>query len=194
MNSLLLDLQTALRFFARRRAAFAVIVLTMALALGANTAVFSVLKAFVFANLVVPESDRVVIVWTTKDLPGRGSVNFSDAYPNYKLLKETTHSYESIGASFLSDVNWQQSDDTRRLQGLRVTASFFDVMRARPALGRFFTAKEEGPKAAPIAVISHSLWRSAFGGTPDVLGRTVRFNGEPHTIVGVAAPGFAQSV
>src|SRR4051794_18447703 len=155
MNSLLLDLQTALRFFARRRAAFAVIVLTMALALGANTAVFSVLKAFVFANLAVPESDRVVVVWTTKDLPGRGSVNFSDAYPNYKLLRETTHSFVSLGTSSSIDVNWQQQDDTRRLQGLRATASLFEVMQVRPALGRFFDPKEEGPNAAPVAVISH---------------------------------------
>ncbi len=193
MNSLLLDLSTALRFFARRRAAFAVIVLTMALALGANTAVFSVLKAFVFANLAVPESDRVVAVWTTKDLPGRGSVNFSDAYPNYKLLKDTTRSFESLSTSQLSDVNWQRQDDTRRLQGLRVTASFFDVMRVRPSAGRFFSAQEEGPKAAPVAVISHSLWRSAFGGSDKAIGQTVRFNGEPHTIIGVAAPHFAQS-
>src|ERR1044071_6259123 len=143
MNSLLLDLQTALRFFARRRAAFAVIVLTMALALGANTAVFSVLKAFVFSSLAVPESDRVVAVWTTKELPGRGSVNFNDAYPNYKLLRDTTHFFESIGTSFLTDVNWQQQEETRRLQGENVTASFFAVMRLKPALGRFFTAQEE---------------------------------------------------
>lgn len=192
MNSLLLDLQTALRFFARRRAAFAVIVLTTALALGANTAVFSVLKAFVFANLAIPESERVVNVWTTKDLPGRGTVNFNDAYPNYKLIKETTHSFESISTSSLTDVNWQLADDTRRLQGLRVTASFFEVMRLRPALGRFFNPKEEGPNAAPAAVISHALWRSAFAGEPDVLGRSVRFNGEAITIVGVAPAGFSQ--
>jgi putative ABC transport system permease protein len=193
MNSLLLDLQTALRFFARRRAAFAVIVLTMALALGANTAVFSVLKAFVFASLAIPESDRVVAVWTTKDLPGRGTVNFNDAYPNYKLQRETLHSFEAMGTSLQSDINWQQQDETRRLQGLRVTASFFDVMRIRPAAGRFITPQEEGPKAAAVAVISHSLWRSAFGGTTDVIGRTVRFNGEPHTIVGVAPPNFSQA-
>lgn len=192
MNSLLLDLQTALRFFARRRAAFAVIVLTMALALGANTAVFSVLKAFVFANLAVPESDRVVAVWTTKDLPGRGSVNFNDAYPNYKLLRDTMRSFESIATSIQADVNWQQQDETRRLQGQNVTASFFDVMRVKPALGRFFTAREEGPKAAPVAVISHALWRGAFAGAPDIVGRTVRFNDQPCTIIGVAAPNFAQ--
>src|SRR5882757_3197438 len=128
MNSLLLDLQSAWRFFARRRAAFAVIVLTMALALGANTAVFSVLKAFLFSSLGVPEADRVMIVPTTKDLPGRGAVNFYDAYPNYKLLTQTTHSFSDYASTFQLDVNWELPDDTRRLQGQRITASFFKVM------------------------------------------------------------------
>src|SRR5687767_13809183 len=99
MNSLLQDCSTAFRFFARRRAAFAVIVLTMALALGANTAVFSVLKAFLFAQLAVPEPERIGLVWTTKELPGRGRVDFSDGSPNYKLLKETTHSFSAIGTT-----------------------------------------------------------------------------------------------
>ena len=194
MNSLLLDLQTALRFFARRRAAFAVIVITMALALGANTAVFSVLKAFLFANLAVPDADRVMIVPTTKELPGRGRVDFNDAYPNYKLLTQTTHSFESLSTTLQADVNWEQQDDTRRLQGLRATASFFDVMRVRPALGRLFNAHEEGPRAAPVVLISHALWRSAFASAPDVLGRTLRLNGEPHTIIGVLPPNFSQPV
>ena len=194
MNSLLLDLQTAWRFFARRRAAFAVIVATMALALGANTAVFSVLKAFLLANLAVPEAERVMVVPTTKELPGRGRVNFSDAYPNYKLLTQTTHSFESLGVTIQTDVNWEQPDDTRRLQGLRATASYFDVMRVRPALGRLFSVKEEGPRAAPVALISHALWRGAFAGSAGVLGRTLRFNGEPHTIIGVLPENFAQPV
>ncbi len=192
MNSLLLDVQSALRFFSRRRAAFAVIVLTMALALGANTAVFAVMKAFVFANLAIPDSDRVVNVWTTKELPGRGAVNFNDAYPNFKLLRETTHSFASLATSLQTDVNWQQAEDTRRLRGMRVTADFFEVMRLQPAAGRFLHAREEGPGAAPVAVISHALWQSGFAGSPDVVGRTVRFNGEPVTIVGVAPPGFSQ--
>ena len=140
MNSLLLDVSIAWRFFARRRATFAVIVLTMALALGANTAVFSVLKAFLFAQLAVPAAERVGLVWTTKDLPGRGTVDFSDAYPNFKLLRESVHSFSALGTSLLADVNWEQPDNTRRLQGTRATAGFFDVMQSRPALGRLFTA------------------------------------------------------
>ena len=194
MNSLFLDLQTALRFFARRRGGFYVAVATMALALGANTAVFSVLKAFLFASLAVPEPERVMVVPTTKELPGRGRVDFSDAYPNYKLLAQLTHSFESLSVALPTDANWEQRDDTRRLQGLRATAGFFDVMRVRPALGRTFTAQEEGPRAAPVVLISHALWRSAFAGSPAVLGSTLRLNGEPHTIIGVLPPDFSQPV
>lgn len=192
MSSLLLDLQTALRFFARRRAAFAVIVLTLALALGANTAVFSVLKAFLFSQLGVPEPDRVVLVWTTRELPGRGRVDFSDAYPNYKLLRETARSFEAYAATLSADVNWERTDNTRRLQGSRTTADFFDVMRVRPALGRAFTKAEEGPRAAPVVVISDALWRQAFAANPSVLGQTLRLNGAAHSIIGVMPAGFAQ--
>lgn len=192
MTSLLLDLSTALRFFARRRAAFYVAVLTMALAIGANTAVFSVLKAFLFSSLAVPEAERVVFIWTTRDLPGQGRVDFNDAYPNYQLLRDTTHFWEKISCVQFADVNWEQDADTRRLQGARVTTDFFALMRVQPVLGRVFASKEEGPNAAPVALISHALWRSAFAGSPAALGRTLRLNGAPHTVVGVLPPGFGQ--
>lgn len=193
MNSLLLDVQSALRFFARRKAAFSVIVLTMALALGANTAVFSVLKAFLFSSLGFPDSDRVVAVWTVRQIDGRGPVNFQDAHVNIDLMRKTTHFWDSLGATFSLDVNWEpDGGDTRRLQGVRVQTGFFDVMRVQPVLGRLFTAKEEGPKAAPVALISAKLWHGVFNRAPDVLGRSIRLNGEATTIIGVMPEGFAQ--
>ncbi len=193
MPPLLLDFATAWRFFARRRAATAVIVLTMALALAANTAVFSVLKAFVFSGLGFPEPERVVNVWTVRHIDGRGPVNFLDAHVNIQLLRETTRFWESMGAVFGVDFNWQQDDGSaRRVSGARAQAEFFRVMGVQPALGRLFTREEEGPNAAPVAVIAASLWRSAFNAAPDVLGRTLRLNGVPHTVVGVLPEGFAQ--
>ncbi|MEP6936806.1 MAG: ADOP family duplicated permease [Chthoniobacterales bacterium] len=192
MNSLRSDILTALRFFARRKAASAVIVLTMALALAANTTAFSVLHAFLFGNLAVPNPDRVVLVPATKVVPGRGRIDFSDAYPNYLRLKSSTHSSSAFGAALQSDVNWAEKDDTHRLEGSRVTASFFDVMQVRPLMGRLFTAKEEGPHAAPVALVSRQIWRSAFNGDPGVIGRTLRLNGVLHTVIGVMPSGFAQ--
>jgi putative ABC transport system permease protein len=192
MSSLLLDFSTALRFFARRKASCTVIVLTMGLALAANTSVFSVLHAFLFEKLGIPEAERVALIWTTRNLPGRGRVDFSDAYPNYLLLREATRSFSALSATVADNVNWEEKDETRRVEGFRVTASFFDVTQVRPVMGRAFTPQEEGPRAAPVAIISHSLWRSAFQGSADVLGRSVRMNGVPHTIVGVMPTGFEQ--
>jgi putative ABC transport system permease protein len=192
MNSLRLDAATALRFFARRKTAFAVIVLSIALALAANVIAFSVVRAFLFAHLAVPQSDRVVLVPATKVLPGRGRVDFSDAFPNYRLLKQSTHSFSALGATLPIDINWEQPDETRRLQGARVTASFFDVMQVQPMLGRLFAANEEGPHATPVVLISHALWRSAFGGNNNVIGQVLRLNGVPHTITAVLPVGFDQ--
>jgi putative ABC transport system permease protein len=192
MQSIWLDVATAFRFFARRKAAAAAVILTMALALAANTTAFTVLHAFLFGNLAIPDSDRVVVIPTTKDLPGRGRVDFSDAYVNYLLLKQTTHCFTSFAAALPADVNWSDAEDTRRLEGSRISASFFDVMEVRPQIGRPFSPKEEGPHAAPVAIISHQLWRSAFNANPNVLGTVLRLNGVPHTLIGVMPTGFAQ--
>src|SRR4051812_9616287 len=192
MSSYRLDVLTALRFFARRKGAFGVVVVTIALALAANTTAFSVLRGFFFANLAVPDPNEVVVVPCVKNLPGQGPIDFSDAYPNYRLLKESIHSFSAIAATLPADLNWEEKDEARRLQGQRVTASFFDVMRIRPALGRAFTAKEEGPHAAPVAVISNKLWRSAFISSADAIGQSIRLNGVPHTIIGVMSEGFEQ--
>src|ERR1043166_2420626 len=154
MSSLRLDVATALRFFSRRKTAFIAIILTIGFALAANTTAFSVVHGFLFGNLAIPESDRVVVIPTTKMLPGRGLVDFSDAYPNYRLLKETTHSFAAVSAVLPTEVNWEQREETRHLQAARVTASFFDVMRVRATRGRVFLSKEEGPNAAPVALIS----------------------------------------
>lgn len=193
MNSLLLDVSVAFRFFARRRAATAVIVLTMALALGANTAAYSVLRAFVFSSLGFPEPDRVVNVWTVREIDGRGPVNFLDAYVNVKHVRETTRFWEHLGIAFGTDFNWQvDGGEARRLQGARADVEFFRALGVQPKLGRVFTAQELGPNAAPVALIGERLWRSAFAGDPGVLQRSVRLNGAPHAIVGVLPEAFSQ--
>ena len=101
MNSLPLDVAVALRFLFHRKAAFLVIVLTIGFALAANTTAFSVVHGFLFASLAIPHSDRVVVVSTTKILPGRGVVDFSDAFPNYRLLRETIRSFSKQGCGLI---------------------------------------------------------------------------------------------
>ena len=183
-----------LRFLARRKTLSAIAVLTMALALGANTAVLSVLKAFLLSSLAVPEPDRVVLIAPERDLPGRGAVIFSEAYANYELLRRTQHAFADVSVFLPLQASWVDNGEARPLNATRASASFFATMRVLPARGRAFTAAEEGPSPAPVVVISHGLWTSAFGADPAVIGRTISLDGAAHTVIGVMPDGFAQPV
>ena len=183
-----------LRFLARRKALSAIAVFTMALALGANTAVLSVLKAFLLSGLAVPESDRVVLIAPERDLPGRGTVIFNEAYPNYELLRETQRAFADVAVFLQIQASWNDNGEARPLNATRATASFFSTLRVQPARGRAFTASEEGPSPAPVVIVSHGLWTSALGADPAVIGRTISLNGTAHTVIGVMPDGFAQPV
>ena len=139
-----------LRFLARRKALTAIAVGTMALALGANTAALSVLKAFLLSSLAVPEADRVVLIAPERTLPGRGSVVFSDAYPNYELLRRTQRAFSDVTVLLQLQASWDDHGEPRSLNATRASASFFSTMRVQPARGRGFTASEEGPSPAPV--------------------------------------------
>ena len=186
--------EAGLRFLLRRKAACAVAVLTMALALGANTAVFSILKTFLFSSIGIPNPDRVFVVAPVRNLPGRGSVVFNEAYPNYLLLQATQRVFAAVTCISQGVASWDDDGESRPLQAARVTASFFSTMRVYPVVGRTFTSAEEGPQPARVVVISHALWRAAMAGDASALGRTMLLNGEPHTIIGVMPAGFAQPV
>jgi len=184
--------EAGLRFLARRKAACTVAVLTMALALGANTAVFSVVKTFLLASIGVPEADRLFLVAPIRNLPGRGAVVFNDAFPNYLLIRNTRHAFADVTCVSQGTAGWDDHGESRPLQTARVTASFFATMRVYPMLGRAFTVSEDGPPPARVVVISNTLWHSAFNGEPSVLGKTMLLNGEPHTVIGVMPAGFSQ--
>ena len=186
--------EAGFRFLMRRKAACAVAVLTMALALGANTAVFSVVKMFLLSSIGIPDPDRVFVVAPVRNLPGRGSVVFSEGYPNYLLLRATQQTFAAVTCVSQGVASWDDDGESRPLQAARVTASFFATMRVYPAIGRAFTEAEEGPQPARVVVVSHALWRSALAGDATVLGRTMLLNGEPHTIIGVMPAGFSQPV
>ena len=181
-----------LRFLARRKALSAIAVLTMALALGANTAALSVLKAFLLSSLAIPEPDRVVTIAPERAMPGRGLVLFADAYPNYELLRRTQRAFADVAVFLQLQASWDDHGEARPLNASRVSASFFSTLRVTPARGRAFNASEEGPSPAPVVVISHGMWNSSFGADPGVVGRTISLNGAAHTVIGVMPEGFAQ--
>jgi putative ABC transport system permease protein len=181
-----------LRFLARRKALAAIAILTMALAIGATTAALSVLKAFLLSSLGVPNADRIVAVQPERTLPGRGYVQFNDAYPNYLLLRQTQHSFADVTVLLQLSASWDDHGEARQLAAARVSASFLPTFDIHPILGRGFTEKEEGPSPAPVVMISYGLWSSALGSDPNIVGKTLSLNGAPHTVIGVMPRGFTQ--
>ena len=184
--------ESGLRFLARRKAACAVAVITMAVALGANTLVFSVTRAFLLNSFGVPEPNRLFVIAPVRELPGRGVVVFAEAYVNYQRIRETQRSFADVSVQQQSVASWEADGEARPLQAARVSASFFTTVRVQPALGRTFRPDEEGPGADPVVIISHALWQGALAGERAVIGRSMRINGAAHTVVGVMPPGFAQ--
>src|SRR5918912_3801162 len=142
MGTLLQDLRFGWRML-RRQPAFAfVAVLTLALGVGANTAVFSVVDAVLLRPLPYPAADRLVMLWTT--MKSQGVPQSGSAMPDYREWRDRTHSFEGLGAFYYGDFNLAGGGgEPERVQGARVTANLFDVLRVRPALGRNFTAEEE---------------------------------------------------
>lgn len=183
--------ELGLRFLARRKASCAIVVLAVALALGANTVVFSVLKAFLLSSFGLPEPDRLFVIAPVRDLPGRGSVVFAEAYPNYRLIRERQRSFEDVACILQGVASWDERGEVRPLQAARVTASFFSTT-VQPVLGRAFEPTDEGPTPAPLVVISHALWQGALAGDAHILGRSLLINGAPHTVIGVMPAGFTQ--
>ncbi len=183
--------EAGLRFLARRKTTFAVAVLTMALALGANTIVFSALETFLFSSMGVPEADRLLAIMPTRDLEGgRGSEHYDEAYPNFDLIRRTQHSFADIMLVHTAIASWDDRGETRPLNAAQVTASFFPAMRVFPTVGRAFNQDEQEPRGAHVVVISYTFWKSALAGDPRVLGRAMRLDGDTYAVIGVMPSGF----
>jgi putative ABC transport system permease protein len=181
-----------IRFLARRKLLATIAVLTMALAVAATTAALSVLKAFLLSSLGVPNADRIVAIQPERSIPGRGYVQFADAYPNYELLRQTQHSFNDVAVIIQLSASWDDHGDARQLSATRASASFMPTFGARPILGRAFTEREEGPSPATVVMISYGLWASSFASDPNIIGKTLSLNGAPHTVIGVMPRGFTQ--
>jgi putative ABC transport system permease protein len=185
LTDLFLDVRIALRQ-ARQRPGFTLgIVLTLAIGLGATTAIFSVVHAVVLAPFPYAEPDRVLSVYTSwRGRPGGTSVG------NFDYLRQRVTTLEPLAATAFASFNLSGDGQPERIIGLRATATWFDVFRVAPALGRTFTADEDGPGRQQVAVLGHGLWTRRFGARPDALGQTLRLNNVPHTILGVMPAAF----
>ncbi len=182
------DVVHALRLLRRAPGFTAVAVLTLALGIGANTAIFSVVNAVVLQPLAYPEPGRLMYV--TSQFPTLGFDEFWVSPPEYMEYAERTRAFEALGAYATGAANLSEGAAPERVNSVAMTASMFDVLGVRPMLGRAFTADEDLPNADPVVLIGHSLWQRTFGGDRGVIGRRVEVQGRPVTVVGVMPPGF----
>lgn len=187
MDTFIQELRLAARRM-RRSPGFAVAaVLTLALAIGANTAVFSVVDRVLLRPLEVPEPDRLVVVWET--FPRLPVPVMYASPPRLHAWQERARSFEAIGG-----YEWQSftvgRQSPEQVPGARVTAGLLEALGVQPRLGRLFLAEEDRAHTRPVAILSDALWKRRFAADPSILGRSVPIGGVPTEIVGVMPPGF----
>jgi predicted permease len=194
VETLAADVRYALRGF-RRKPLFALTaILTLALAIGGNSAIFSMIRTVLLRPLPWPDPDRLVIVWETNLKQGTSRANPSSA--NFFDWRERTHSFEAL--AHWRFVYFNLSGNARfapeRVQGARVAATFLPLFGARPVLGRGFHDDEDQPGRDRVAILCHGFWQRRFGGSRDLLGRQIQIDGESVTVVGVLPPEFQMRV
>jgi putative ABC transport system permease protein len=185
------DLRYALRTLIRWPGFTAVVVLTLALGIGANAAIFSVVNAVLLRPLPFVDPERLVFVFGTPTDGDSAKVGSSTSFPDYADFRDRAKSFSHLAA-----VSVQQTTVTGKefepaiVSGSPVTANAFAVLGIAPALGRGFLAEEDRPGAPPVTIVSDALWRQRLNGNPNVLGSSISVNGAPATIVGVMPPRF----
>ncbi|MBI2812744.1 MAG: ABC transporter permease [Opitutae bacterium] len=182
------DLEQAARSLRQSPGFTATAVVTLALGIGANAAIFSVVNAVLLRPLAYPQPEQLMHL-LENNLP-RKVTEFSVSYPNYADWKARSRSWAGLCATRDDSVNLLTAGDPERLVALRFTADFPATFGLRPALGRGFLPQEDVKGAAPVAMLSVGLWRRLYHADPEVLGRKLTLDGVPHTVVGVAAPDF----
>jgi putative ABC transport system permease protein len=188
MENLIKDIRYGIRGLWKRPGFTAVAVLTLALGIGANTAIFSVVNAVLLKPLQFRDPDRLVMIW--EDATFAGFPRNTPAPANYVDWKTQTQSFEDMAASTESTFNLTGDGDPERVTAYKVTANFFPLFGVAPALGRGFTADEDRPGAAKVTVLSHSLWQTRYGRDPQIVNREIQLDGEKYTVVGVMPAGF----
>jgi putative ABC transport system permease protein len=183
------DLKYAVRVIGQTRGVTLVAIMTLALGIGANTAIFSVINAVLLRPLPYPQPERLVIVW--QDLRARGGPPTEWTGPSQHFdWKSQTDVFETLTSirGWSASVAGGQMPES--LTGEQVTREYFDVAATKPALGRAFAEKDDIPNAPRVVILSHGLWMRRFGGDPSVIGRPLPINGESHEVIGVMPRDF----
>jgi hypothetical protein len=187
MDAFLADVRYSVRLLKKAPGFTAIAILTLALGIGANTAIFSAVDAVLIRPLPYTDPDRVVLVW--EDNTAAGFPRNTPAPGNYTDWKRMQRSFSGIAATRGGSASVTSDGPPEQILGRRVSQNFFDVLGVRPAVGRTFTEEEDRTSAA-VAVISDGLWKRRYGGDRAILGRTILMSDNRYEVIGVMPPGF----
>ena len=185
METLINDIRFGLRGLIKRPGFTSIGIVTLALGIGANTAIFSVVNATLLRPLPFKDPDRIVMGWGYIPKFAQRTDKFPSSAGNYLGLVKQTQTFDQLAA--FRQWSWQltHAGDPEQLQGVRVSANFFEALGAAPLLGHTFTSEQDQEGASPVVIISHRLWQKEFGSDRGVVGKTLTLNGRTMTIVGV---------
>lgn len=187
LENLIRDFRIGLRSLAKAPLFTTMAVAILALGIGANCAVFSLIYAVLLRPLSFPDAQRIVVLW---ERPAHESRHNPVSPINFLDWRNRTRSFDSMAAVFSIPMNLSGMGEPRAVDGLEVSADFFRVLGVRPLLGRAFKANEDIPNGPHLVVLSYALWRGQFGADPAILGRTIRLLDRPSTVIGVMPEGF----
>jgi putative ABC transport system permease protein len=188
MEVIFKDMRYALRMLIKSPGFAAVAVLTLAIGIGANTAIFSVVNSVLLRPLPFRDPDRLVMLYENNQTKGHTRVPV--AAPNYIDWRNQNQIFEQMAANWVTSFNLASGGDPERLRGARVSAGFFEMLGVQPIRGRVFSAEEDQPGRDNVVLASYGLWQRRFGADPGIIGKTVKLNGQDYTLIGVMPHGF----
>jgi putative ABC transport system permease protein len=186
VDTLWQDLRFAFRIFAKKPGFTAVAIATLALGIGANTAIFSVVHSVLLQPLPYPNADRLTVIWSIFSNEGRGPASG----PELVYLRERSRLFEEFGGIWAQSGALTGDAEPEHVRLGLVTSNFLSMLATKLQIGRFFLPEEQGTFSAKAIILSDALWRHRFGANPRLIGQSIRLNGRPVTVVGVLPPNF----
>ena len=192
MSSIRFDMKFALRNLRRSPLFTAVAVASLALGIGANTAIFTLIDQLMLRLLPVRSPEQLAMIWSTGPHMGNNRGSRASSYPMYQDYQRKAPAFSYVFCRYYTPVSLSFDGRTERVNSELVSGNYFQALGVRPAVGRVFSPQEDDRvyKGHPVVVLSHQYWLTRFAGNPDVVGKKIIVNDYPMTIVGVSAAGF----
>src|ERR1700722_14216088 len=189
MNTSARDLAYAVRMLAKSPGFTLAAILSLAIGIGANTSIFSIINALLFRPLPYRDADRLVILWNRS--PGLNITEDWFSTAQYFDIKTGHHGFEQVAIAIGGNYNLTGKGEPERVGTIRVSSSLLPMLGQKPALGRLFVEEEDSPGRPATAILSHGMWTRHYGSDPQMVGKSVMINGTPYQVVGIMPRSFA---